>query len=138
MNYLVWALVALCAYSLVPPLSKLAADGIPIMVVALGANVTITVVNLVVVLSLGEGLESSPWSPQVLYMLLAGVFLSVGVLSYFQALDTGPVSVVTPIFGMFLVGSSAIGILVLGEAVTVRKLVGLGLAALAVFLTSTT
>lgn len=138
MNYLVWALIALCAYSLVPPLSKLAADGIPIMVVALGANATIAIVNLVVVLSLGEGLGTSPWSPQVLYMLLAGIFLSVGVLSYFQALATGPVSIVTPIFGLFLVGSSVIGILALGEAVTVRKLVGFGLAALAVYLTSTT
>jgi transporter family protein len=137
MNYLIWALIALGAYSLVPPLSKLASNQIPIMTVALIANITITVVNLAIVVYLDERILSSVTSMHGLYALGAGAFLTIGVLSYFHALSIGPVSVVTPIFGLFLVGSAIIGMSFLGEAVTPRKLVGLGFAAIAVYLTST-
>jgi len=138
MNYLVFAVIALVAYSFVAPLSKIAAQDIPIMVVALGSNVVITVVNLAVVLYLGDALVSSLSSPKVVYVVGAGVFLTVGVLTYLYALSVGPVSVVAPIFGMFLVGSAVIGMAALGEAVTIRKVAGLALAALAVYLTAGT
>jgi len=138
MNYIVFAVIALVAYSFVAPLSKIAAQDIPIMVVALGSNVVITVVNLAVVLYLDDGLVSSLSSPKVVYVIGAGVFLTVGVLTYLYALSVGPVSVVTPIFGMFLVGSAVIGMVALGEAVTIRKVAGLALAALAVYLTAGT
>lgn len=137
MNYLVWAVIALVAYSLVPPLSKAASDQIPIMSVALVANATITLVNLGVVLYLDDSLVPSLTTIHGLYALGAGIFLTIGVLSYFHSLSVGPVSVVTPVFGLFLVGSAAIGMALLGEAVTGRKLVGLGCAALAVYLTTT-
>ena len=137
MNYLLWAILALVAYSLVPPLSKLASDQLPIMLVALIANVTITAVNLAVVLYLDEGTLGSLASTHGLYAIAAGVFLTVGVLSYFHSLSIGPVSVVTPIFGLFLVGSSVIGMVAFEETATARKLAGLGCAALAVYLTST-
>jgi len=134
-NYIVFAVIALVTDSFVAPLSKLAAQDIPIMIVALGSNVVITVVNLAVVLYLDEGIASSLSSPGVVYVIGTGVFLTVGVLTYFHALSTGPVSVVAPIFGMFLVGSAVIGMVALGETVTIRKVAGLGLAALAVYLT---
>ncbi|WP_246986926.1 EamA family transporter [Halorientalis marina] len=137
MHYLLWAILALLAYSLVPPLSKLASDQLPIMLVALIANVTITVVNLAVVLYLDEGGLGSLSSTHGLYAIAAGVFLTVGVLSYFHSLSIGPVSVVTPIFGLFLVGSSVIGMVAFEEPATARKIAGLGCAALAVYLTST-
>ncbi len=136
MNYLVWAVLALLAYSLVPPLSKVAAQQVPIMVVALVSNALITVVNLGVVLYLTDSSLSSLSSSHAYYALGAGVFLTIGVLSYFYALSIGPVSVVTPIFGLFLVGSSVVGMVALGEAVTARKLAGLSFATLAVYLTS--
>jgi transporter family protein len=134
-NYIVFAVIALVTDSFVAPLSKLAAQDIPIMIVALGSNVVITVVNLAVVLYLDEGIASSLSSPGVVYVIGTGVFLTVGVRTYFHALSTGPVSVVAPIFGMFLVGSAVIGMVALGETVTIRKVAGLGLAALAVYLT---
>ncbi len=137
MHYLLWAILALVAYSLVPPLSKLAAEQLPIMLVALVANATITAVNLAVVLYLDEGTLGSLSSTHGLYAIAAGVFLTVGVLSYFHSLSVGPVSVVTPIFGLFLVGSSVVGMVALEEPATARKLAGLGCAALAVYLTST-
>ena len=137
MHYILWAVLALLAYSLVPPLSKLATEELHIMFVALVANVTITAVNLAVVLSLDEGSVASLSTTHGLYALAAGGFLTVGVLSYFHSLSIGPVSVVTPIFGLFLVGSAVVGMVALEEPVTARKLAGLACAALAVYLTST-
>ncbi|MFB6233685.1 MAG: EamA family transporter [Haloarculaceae archaeon] len=137
MHYLIWAIAALVAYSLVPPLSKLAAEQLPMMLVALVANVTITLVNLVVVVYFDDGALASLSSTHGVYALGAGVFLTVGVLSYFHSLSIGPVSVVTPIFGLFLVGSAVVGMVALDEPATARKLAGLGCAALAVYLTST-
>lgn len=90
-----------------------------------------------IVLYLDDEILSSVTSTQGLYALVAGLFLTIGVLSSFQSLSVGPVSVVTPIFGLFLVGSAVIGMVALGEAVTPRKLIGLGFAAVAVYLTST-
>jgi len=137
MHYIGWAILALLAYSFVPPLSKVAADELPIMVVALVTNTMITVVNLGVVLYLDDWSLASLTSAHGLYALGAGVFLTVGVLSYFHALSIGEVSVVTPIFGLFLVGSAVIGMIALDEPVTVRKLGGLVFAGLAIYLTST-
>jgi len=73
-------------------------------------------------------------SPKLWYTLAAGLFLGVGILAYYRALSLGPVSVVTPVFGMFLVTSSIIGIAVLGESLTTRKLLGIALAVVAVYL----
>lgn len=138
MSYIAWAILALVAYSLVPPSIKLATEEYPIMVVSLLANVILTVVNLIVVVYLFDGGLPSLTAPKIVYVIGAGLFLSVGVLAYFYSLSIGPVSVVTPIFGMFLVGSTVIGMALLGEAVTARKLAGLVFAAIAVYLTSAT
>jgi len=137
MKYLAWAVLALVAYSLVPPLSKLASEEIPIMVVALVGNALITVVNLAVVLYFDDGVVSALTSSHAVYAVGAGLALTVGVLSYFYALSIGEVSVVTPVFGLFIVGSAAVGMAALNEPVTARKLTGLGFAVVAVYLTST-
>jgi len=137
MRYLAWAVLALVAYSLVPPLSKLASEEIPIMVVALVGNALITVVNLAVVLYFDDGVVSALTSSHAIYAVGAGLALTVGVLSYFYALSIGEVSVVTPVFGLFIVGSAAVGMAALNEPVTARKLTGLGFAVVAVYLTST-
>jgi transporter family protein len=134
MNYLLFAVIALLSYSLVPPLSKLASEDMPIMVVAFVANAMIAIANLGVILYMEDNLMATVSSSGIVYAVGAGVFLSVGILSYFYSLSTGPVSVVTPIFGMFLVASSLVGILALGEAATARKLAGLALAGIAVYL----
>lgn len=136
MNYLVWALLALVAYSLVAPLTKLASNDVPIMVVALVTNAMITGVNLLVVLRMEDGVLQHLVQPGAAYMYAAGVFLTVGVLAYFYALSIGPVSSVVPIYGSFLVVSALIGVVVLGETATLPKLLGIGLAAVAIYLTT--
>jgi transporter family protein len=55
-------------------------------------------------------------------------------MSLFRALSLGPASIVVPIYGMFIVGGAILGILFLHEPVTTRKVIGISLAVVSVFL----
>lgn len=135
-SYLVWAFLALVSYTLVSPLVSFASRDVPSNVVALITNGILAVAALGVVIYASDPVVPYLTHPKAPYMYAAGIALTVGILAYYRALALGPVSIVVPIFGMFLVGSSAIGIVFLEESLTARKVVGIGLAVLAVYLTS--
>jgi transporter family protein len=137
MNYLGWALVALVGYSIFTPLASLAINEAPSSVVAAVANGILLLSAVSLALYENESVASYFTGRAVLYMLGAGVVLAVGILAYYRALAGGPVSVVTPIYGMFLVGSSALSILFLDESLTLQKGAGIALAVVAVYLTAT-
>ena len=134
MGYLRWAILALLAYSAVAPLVNHASRGMPSTVVALVANGVLIVATAGVVATADTSVATFATHPRMPYALLAGGFLSVGILAYYRALATGPVSVVVPVFGLFLVTSSLLGVVFLDEPLTVRKGVGILLAVLAVVL----
>jgi transporter family protein len=139
MHYVVWALLALAAYSFVAPLMSVATTGnprIPSNVAALISNSILVIATFVVILYSNESVAGYLTHPKSPYVYATGLFLAVGILSYYRALSLGPVSVVAPIFGLFLAVSSVLGILVLGESLTLRKGLGIALAALAVVLVS--
>ena len=139
MSYLPWAILALVAYSLVPPILNVATTGavrMPSNVAALYSNAVLVVGTVLVVVYNGEEALAYAAHPTQKYVLLAGVCLFVGILAYYRALSLGPVSVVSPIFGMFLVLSSIIGIAFLNESLTARKALGIGLGVVAVYLVS--
>ena len=137
MNYVLWTLVAMACYSFAFLFMKLAMQGLPTFTVmpiavgtlALGATTTAALV--------GDWSVPSVTSRFVGFALAAGLCLAGAVVGYFRALSSGPVSVVVPIFGMFLVGGAVLGIVVLGEAVTVKKLLGIAFGAVAVVLIAT-
>ncbi|MGM0604918.1 MAG: EamA family transporter [Halobacteriota archaeon] len=137
MNYLPWAILALAAYTVVAPLMRIATTGdgaLPSDVATMISNTVLVVAAAGVVLATNQSLSTHLTSPKVPYALAAGLFLAVGILAYYRALSLGPVSVVTPVFGLFLVTSSILGIVALGEGATARKLLGIGFAVLAVYL----
>jgi transporter family protein len=137
MSYLPWAILALGAYTLVPVLMRVATTGpnaIPSDVATMLSNLVLVVVAGVVIVGTGQQVTPHLDSPKLRYPIAAGVFLGIGILAYYRALSLGPVSVVTPVFGMFLVTSSIVGIAVLGEPLTPRKLLGIALAVVAVYL----
>ena len=139
MNYLSWALVALAAYTAVAPLMSVATAGdpkVPSFVAALVANSILVVVTVGVVFYTGENVAPYLSHPKTPHIVAGGFALAVGILAYYRALSLGPVSVVAPVFGMFLVTSSVVGIAVLDEPLTTRKIVGIGLAVVAVYLVS--
>ncbi len=136
MNYLFWALLAMSAYAFVAPLTKLAFEDIPMTVVFFVTNTILVIIAAgIVLIDRGVAVEYLT-HPRAPYMYAAGLFLTLGIASYYRALATGPVSVVVPIFGLFIALSSAIGIIALDEPATVRKGVGIILAVVAIYLTS--
>jgi bacterial/archaeal transporter family protein len=67
------------------------------------------------------------------FVLGTGVALVVAVVFYFLALGEGPASVVVPIYGMFIVGGAVLGLFFLHEPFTLRKLLGIILAAISIY-----
>jgi len=136
MQYLWYALLALVAYAAVAPLTKVAMEELPADSVALVTNGMLAIVTLALVLATDRPLLAALTHERAPYMYAAGACLTVGILAYYRALAGGPVSVVVPIFGLFLVASSVLGIVFLGETLTARKGAGIVLAVVAVFLTT--
>jgi transporter family protein len=139
MNYLLWSLLALVAYSAVAPLVGFATTGdarVPSFVAALVTNGILLIATVAVVAYEGHSVGTYLAHPKAPYLYLAGAFLAVGILAYYRALSLGPVSAVVPIFGTFLVVSSVVGIVLLEESLTARKAAGIGLAMVAIYLVS--
>jgi transporter family protein len=136
MQYLRWALLALVAYSLVAPLVRFASRDVPSDVLALVTNGMLAVAALGVVLVSDSRVLPYLTHPKAPYMYAAGVFLTVGIIAYYRALALGPVSVVVPIFGLFVVTSAALGVAFLDESLTARKVFGVALAVVAIYLTA--
>ena len=138
-TYLPYALLAMGAYALVSPLMRVATtgpDAVPSDVAVVMSNALLISIAVGVVAYTGQGFTTHLGSPKILHVLAAGLFLAIGILALYRSIALGPVSVVTPIFAMFLVFSSVIGFLFLGESFTARKALGIGFAALAVYLVS--
>jgi len=136
MNYIGWSVIALIAYTLVAPLMKIATESIPSDVATVVSNTILVIVALVVVAAADHPVAEYVTHPKAPYMYAAGFCLAVGILAYYRALSMGPVSVVTPVFGLFLVTSSIAGVAVLDEPFTARKAAGIGFALLAVYFTT--
>ena len=136
MRYLVWAIIALLGYTAVPPLVKLATADIPSDVVVLISNGILVIAAVGIILTADVSVTPYLTHERSIYAYGAGIALTVGIISYYRALAAGPVSVVVPVFGMFIATSSIIGIAFLDEPLTGRKVAGIGLAVAAVYLTS--
>ncbi|MFB6149727.1 MAG: EamA family transporter [Halobacteriales archaeon] len=137
MNYVLWALLALACYSFVAPLVSIGTQGgVPSDVAVLIVNGILVVIASGVIIYRGGDFITYLDHPKMPFLYAAGLFLTVGILSYYRALSMGPVSIVVPIFGLFIVVSSLIGIVLLDESITVRKIAGIGFALVAVYLTS--
>ena len=136
MRYLVWAIIALLGYTAVPPLVKLATADIPSDVVVLISNGILVIAAVGIILTADVSVTPYLTHERSIYAYGAGIALTVGIISYYRALAAGPVSVVVPIFGMFIATSSILGIAFLDEPLTARKVAGIGLAVAAIYLTS--
>lgn len=132
MRYLVFAIVALVGYTFVPPLMNVATREIPSDVATFGVASMLAVTAFSLSVIAREPIVDHLWSRSGVYVLLAGGFLTISILAFFRGLAQGPVSVVVPIFGLFLVTSSLIGVFWLGEELTMYRVIGIGLAILAI------
>jgi transporter family protein len=136
MGYLRWSLLALAGYTLVAPLVRVASREVPSAVVALVTNAMLVAAAAGLVVRDDVRVVEHLTGPSAPYIYAAGVCLAVGILAYYRALAQGPVSVVVPVFGLFVVTSSIAGAVFLDEPVTARKALGIAFAAVAVWLTA--
>jgi transporter family protein len=135
LGYLGMTIVALVAYTVFPLLVNRASQEIPISVVTLVATTMLAVGSLLVVIY--QDVDVLPYltSARAPSVYVAGLALTVGIIAYYHALANGPVSVVVPVFGMFVVTSSILSILLLNESFTLRKGLGIVFAAIATYIT---
>lgn len=135
MSAFLWALSAMLAYSFVAPLvSRAIGGGMPEFLVLFITSVMLVVASLILAVLTGEFSWRNLTHPAAWNAYLGGAFLAVGIASYYRALSLGSVSVVVPVFGLFIVVSSVLGFFFLGEPVTLRKVLGIVLAGIAVYL----
>jgi transporter family protein len=139
-SYVLWALLGMAGYSLMTLFVKFAEkSGSATTYMVLAISTTIVSIFAVLVVALRGELKPLLLElerPPFLWAIAGGIALTVAVSSLFHALSLGPSNVVVPIYGMFIVGGSLLGVLFLGEPMTWNKIAGLIAAVVGVILIS--
>lgn len=138
-GHVAWAFIAMVAYSFVFLFAKLAMkDGriSPFTVMTISV-VIVAIVSVAMTALTGDWKVDSYLSQYALFTYMAGIALTLAVIGYFTALSKGPASVVVPIYGLFIAGGAVLGIVVLNEPITGKKLLGIAFACLSVVLIAT-
>jgi transporter family protein len=137
-SYVLWALLGMAGYSFMTLFVKLAERSGAIsthMVLAVTTTVVaVFAITMVVLRGELKPLLFELEQPPLLWSIAAGIALAIAVNSLFQALSLGPANVVVPIYGMFIVGGSLLGVLFLGEPMAWQKIAGLVAAMIGVIL----
>jgi len=137
LGWLLWSLIALFFYSLMPPLVKSAMRVIPSYVAVTVTNAILALTAFLVAEAQGYSfMKHLSLSRSSLMLYAAGLVLAVAIIAYYRALELGAISSVVPIYGMHLALSSLWGFLFMGERPTPLKLLGLLFALLAIILLS--
>jgi bacterial/archaeal transporter family protein len=137
MNYLTLSLVAVTCYGVVAPLVKLATrQGVPAEAAVVVTNIILVLMSVAWAWYRGVSVSDHLTSRGTLPLALAGVFLGLAIISYYAALSLGPLSVVVPIYGLFIVTSSLAGFVFFGETLTLARILGLVCALAAIYLVS--
>lgn len=135
-KYLILSIIASVAYSLVAPLLKVAMVTIPSTTAVFLSNVVLLIALSGILIYQGvspvEGVNYS----NVQHIIAWGITLGIGLLAYYRALELGPVSIVVPIYGLFIAFSSILGIVILNENLTHRKFASIIFAIFAIVLMS--
>jgi transporter family protein len=139
-SYILWALLGMAGYSFMTLFVKIAErSGSASTYMVLAVSTTIVAIFAIVVVAMRGELKPLLFElerPPLLWAIAGGIALTIAVSSLFQALASGPANVVVPIYGMFIVGGSLLGVVFLGEPMTWQKVVGLAAAVAGVFLIS--
>ena len=139
-SYIFWSLLGMVGYSFTTLFTKLAEQSgqfSSYMVLAV-SSIIVPIFVIAIVALRGEfrPLIYDLDKGSLTWAIAGGLALTVAVTSLFHALSLGPANVVVPIYGMFIVGGSLLGVLFLGEPMTWSKIVGLAAAVIGVVLIS--
>lgn len=135
MSYIAWAIIAMVAYGIMITLLKFSLRSIPPEAALFVTNTILVVSALLWAIYRGVKIpEHLALNQPTLLLLLAGVVLSVSIISFYMALSRGPASTVAPLFGMNIAVVSVLGFLVLKEPVNPERVIGILMAGGAIFL----
>ena len=133
-SWLVYALISLVLYGFWGFFPKLSVRDIDPLSALLYEIVGACFIGLVVLFSIGPGLQFTPngfW-----FAFLTGVSGMVGTLFFFKAAKWGPISVVVSLTALYPLIAITLAAIFLREPITLRQLMGMGLALIAIFLMS--
>lgn len=135
MSYVGWAVLAMCMQGISIILVKYTLRSFPAEVAVVCTNGILVLVGVIWAWTRGFNIVSGLGLNQpTLIMGLAGLMISVSIISYYKALSEGPASTVVPIFAMSLAVASIAGFMLLGEPVKLTKLLGLSMSVGAIVL----
>ena len=134
MGYVGWAIVAMVGYGATAIFLKFAFRTIPAEVALVVTNTILVGSALILIWFNGGNFSSIGMNKSALYLVLAGVALSISIIAYYIALSRGPVSIVAPIFAMNFAVAGVLGVMFLGENLTIARVTGIALAAAAIIL----
>jgi bacterial/archaeal transporter family protein len=137
-SYLVWAFIGMIGYSVTALLVKLATQSgrFSSYFVLMIASAMVVITSTTITFLRGDMKTFSREnlvSVDGVFVVGTGIALVIAVVFYFLALGEGPASVVVPIYGMFIVGGAVLGLFFLHEPFTVRKFLGILLAAISIY-----
>ncbi len=139
-SYILWALLGMAGYSFMTLFVKIAERSIAVSTyMVLAVSTTIVAIFAIGVVAMRGELKALIFEldrEPLLWAIAGGIALTIAVSSLFQALSLGPANVVVPIYGMFIVGGSLLGVLFLGEPMGWHKIAGLIAAVAGVILIS--
>lgn len=138
-SYLLWAFIGMIGYSVTATMVKLATQSgrfSSYFVLMISSAMVVTTSTAITILrgDIKNFSRDNLASADGMFALGAGVALVIAVVFYFLALSEGPTSIVVPIYGMFIVGGAVLGLVFLHEPFTLRKALGVLLAAVSIYL----
>lgn len=129
-SWLTWALCSACFAALTAVLAKVGVDGIDSDLATLGRTLVVAVVLTVVLASCGKLRPIGAVSPRSwLFLSLSGLATGASWLCYFRALKVGDASRVAPVDKLSVVIVALLGVLFLGEHLSLRAWSGVALIA---------
>jgi transporter family protein len=136
MSWLIYAFISAGAAAATAILAKLGVEGVPSTLATALRTVVVIVFAWVMVVVTGEQRALSAVSRRsLMFLALSGIATGVSWLAYFRALQLGPASRVAPIDKLSLPLTVMLAALVLGEPVSWRLAVGVGLMAAGALIT---
>ena len=135
MNYILWAIVAMVSYGITAALLKVALRDYPPEVALVITNLLLVAAGFSLAMYRGASFAAHiNLDRPTLLIVLAGLTLSISIISYYTALSRGPASLVVPVYALSFAVTTVLAIAFLGEAVKATRVLGLLMAAGAVVL----
>ena len=126
MNWVWYAILAAVCWGFAPVFEKVGIAKMSPLVAVTVRSVAISIILIIAVLVTGE-ISQIPKidSRNLVYIIIGGILAGLlGQALYFYALQTGESSRVVPVAATYPLVAAILGIALLGEALTIQKIIG--------------